>query len=169
MRARTVAIIGFFAAAGLLGVSYVRAQGPLALVPAIDARHPGVPWASTAQLARWLQEDGAVVLLDAREADEFATSHLAGARRVDPGATTFSFLSPSDRDARIVVYCSVGYRSAAVAERLRAAGSRRVFNLAGGLFQWANEGRPLADGRRRVHPYDAEWGALLDPERRAEL
>ena len=53
----------------------------------------------------------------------------------------------------------------ALAEKLRARGIENVFNLEGSLFQWANEGRPLYRGEERVyqaHPYDEEWGQLLD-------
>ena len=65
----------------------------------------------------------------------------------------------------VVVYCSIGYRSSRLAEKLRARGIENVFNLEGSLFQWANEGRPLYRGEERVyqaHPYDEEWGQLLD-------
>ena len=72
-----------------------------------------------------------------------------------------------------MVYCSVGVRSAGVARRLRAAGFAEVENLEGSVFRWANEGRPLvaAGGAATdvVHPYDAAWGRLLRPERRADL
>ena len=40
-----------------------------------------------------------------------------------------------------------------------------VRNLDGSIFQWANEGRPLVRGNQRVqdvHPYDENWGRLLD-------
>ena len=68
------------------------------------------------------------------------------------------------------MYCAVGYRSSAVAERLQKAGVRTVFNLEGSIFQWANEGRPLeADGHPadKVHPYNVRYGKWLAPDRRA--
>jgi hypothetical protein len=37
------------------------------------------------------------------------------------------------------------------------------------VFEWANSGYPVfRDGEavREVHPFDAEWGRLLDPELR---
>ena len=74
-------------------------------------------------------------------------------------------LEASDPGRTVVVYCSVGYRSSRLAEKLRARGIENVFNLEGSLFQWANEGRPLYRGDERVyeaHPYDDEWGQLLD-------
>ena len=116
-----------------------------------------------------------MVLLDARGPDEYAVSHLPGARRVDPDADAAalgSALADVDRRRPVVVYCSVGARSAAVARRLRKAGFERVENLRGSIFRWANEGRPVVrDGEvvGEVHPFDAVWGRLLDPEHRADV
>jgi hypothetical protein len=70
----------------------------------------------------------------------------------------------------VVVYCSVGWRSAALADRLLAAGLDDVHNLRGSIFDWANKGLPLVrDGEpaREVHPYGRLWGLLLRPELRA--
>lgn len=130
---------------------------------------PEVPQMSTetlaARLARWER----VVLLDTRKAEEYAVSHLAGAIRVDPEATTFPALAQVAKDTPIVAYCSVGYRSSEIVRRLRQQGFRNVYNLEGSLFQWANEGRPVVRGEtpvRQVHPYDARWGLLLKAELR---
>jgi rhodanese-related sulfurtransferase len=123
-----------------------------------------VRWIETGELAAWLAgAPGARPwLLDAREAAEFALSHLPGARRVDPAARAFSEEVAAGRP--VVVYCSLGYRSAVICARLQQAGVADVRNLAGGVFQWANEGRELraADGAAgRVHPYGALWGVWL--------
>ena len=110
------------------------------------------------------------MLLDVRAPAEFAQSHLHGAIRVEPGTTDLSQLQLRGRD--VVVYCSVGYRSAEFMPAVRAAGARSVKNLLGGIFQWANEDRLLCDGSgraSRVHPFDAEWGRYLRDERRAPL
>ena len=138
-------------------------------------RHPGLPTTTPEALARRLGSDRPPPLLDARTPAEFAVSHLPGARRVDPGATAAALadaLAGTDRQREVVVYCSVGVRSARIAERLRRAGFENVENLGGSVFRWANQGRPLVrDGRpaETVHPYNAAWGRLLDPERRADL
>jgi len=71
----------------------------------------------------------------------------------------------------MVVYCSVGWRSSALAQRLLKHGVTNVANLEGSAFAWANEGRPLeAAGKpaTKVHPYNSTFGKLLRPERRAE-
>jgi rhodanese-related sulfurtransferase len=141
---------------------------PLEFMSAIEAKHPGVPWVSTASLAAELENDEPV-LLDVRTRDEYATSHIRGAMRVEPGSDPSRLDLPSGRP--VVVYCSIGYRSADFAERLRARGIQ-ARNLAGGIFQWANEGRPMVDdgeATQLVHPYDATWGRLVDPEHRAPL
>lgn len=128
---------------------------------------PEVPQMSTQQLAAMRADDTApnIILLDARTADEFEVSHLPGAVSASNTRMALDALEASDPARTVVVYCSVGYRSSRLAEELRSRGIENVFNLEGSLFQWANEGRPLYRGKERVyeaHPYDGEWGQLLD-------
>lgn len=137
----------------------------------IQRKFPRVARIETAALADWLRDSRRAppILLDVRTAAEFSVSHLANARRIEPDAAASAVTLPKDQP--IVTYCSVGYRSAAFAERLRAAGFQKVANLDGSLFQWANENRPLVrDGSPtdKVHPFNRVWGALLDPAHRAE-
>lgn len=127
-------------------------------------RYPDVARVSADSLAVRLARGPAPILVDVRTAGEYAVSHLAGARRVEPNAPA-SALAGVPKDADIVVYCSVGARSSAFAGRLMEAGYTRVANLDGSIFRWANEGRAVVrDGRpvREVHPYDRLWGRLLD-------
>lgn len=142
----------------------------------LDTRFSDVPTVSTAALSAWLGDTSRPppVLLDARQPEEYAVSHLPGARRVDPDADAPALLAAlGDTTGRpVVVYCSVGVRSAGVAERLVDAGVPDVRNLEGSIFRWANEGRPLVRSGHEVdevHPYNAVWGRLLDPDRRADL
>jgi len=141
----------------------------------LAARFSDVPTVTTGELADRLAAGEAPLLLDARTPAEHGVSHLPGARRVDPDATAAELadaLAGVDRERAVVVYCSVGVRSAAIARRLMGAGFDRVENLEGSLFRWANEGRPVVrDGQpvEAVHPYDAVWGKLLAPEARADL
>jgi len=127
-----------------------------------DARH-----LSTDSLAALLADSTQAqpLLLDTRPPEEYRVSHLQGARRIDPDATSFPMLNGVPKDTLIVAYCSVGYRSSGIVERLQAAGFTNVYNLDGSIFQWANEGRPVyREGQpvRQVHPFDAVWGQLLD-------
>ena len=142
--------------------------------PAVKGRiakeFPSVKRVSTTELAKELDLRERPVLLDVRTAAEFEISHLSGAQHVDPEAAASEVKLA--KDAPIVTYCSVGYRSARFAERLEKAGFRSVRNLEGSIFQWANEGRPLVNARgpaTTVHPYDRKWGTLLDELRRAKV
>jgi rhodanese-related sulfurtransferase len=134
----------------------------------VESRFPGVRRISTADLAAWVDDPSRPppLLLDVRTADEYAVSHLAGAVRVEPGADPGPALAGVPHDRPIVTYCSVGLRSARMADTLTRRGWTDVRNLRGSIFTWANEGRPVVrDGRpvRVVHPYDAVWGTLLAP------
>ena len=127
---------------------------------------PEVPQMTTQHLAGLLESDPtSVLLLDARSEAEYEVGHLRGAVRTETLAAALDALSGFDGRATIVVYCSVGHRSSELAERLLARGVANVFNLEGSIFRWANEGRPVYRGARRVHevhPYDEEWARLLD-------
>ena len=136
---------------------------------------PDTPTISTDSLALWLADASRTppLLLDAREPDEYAVSHITRARHVSPDASPDSLgtlLADVPRDRVVVVYCSVGYRSARVTQRLREAGFTDVHNLNGSIFRWANEGRVVVRGDsvvHEVHPFDATWGRLLDSRLRA--
>ena len=111
------------------------------------------------------QDMDGMALLDARERNEYEVSHLKGARWVGYKAFDPTSLRDLPRSARIVVYCSVGYRSEKVAEKLLAAGFTDVHNLYGGLFEWVNQGHSVVDAKgatRRVHAYDRTWGVWLN-------
>jgi len=140
---------------------------------AIRSKFPHVRHISPSSLAAWLERPEAEqpILLDTRTFEEYAVSHLSGAKLVNPTQQDFTDLNLPHSDAQIVTYCSVGYRSAAIAERLQAAGYRNVMNLEGSIFQWANEGRPVyhhGEAVQQVHPYNAFWGRLLNQKLHAD-
>ena len=134
----------------------------------IAAAFPDVPQITTADLADLLVDPARdVVLIDARDAREFAVSHLRGAERATSIDRAAAIVAAAPDDATLVAYCSVGYRSAALVAALHDRGSRTVYNLRGSIFRWANENRPVYRGTDRVnhvHPFDDAWGALLRDE-----
>jgi rhodanese-related sulfurtransferase len=107
-----------------------------------------------------------VLLLDAREVSEYQVSHLSGARQVGYDKFDISVLKDVSKDRDIVVYCSVGYRSEKIAERLVEGGYTRVSNLYGGIFEWVNQGNEVVDMSEkktdRVHAYSSSWGVWLN-------
>ncbi len=135
-------------------------------------RFPKVEWITTQQLSDWLADKHREkpVLLDVRTEAEWNVSHLRDARRVDPSAPTENASEGISKDAPIVTYCAVGYRSGDLATRLREAGFTHVQNLEGSIFQWGNEHRPLVRDDKpvsSVHPYNKFWGRLLTDDVRA--
>jgi len=109
-----------------------------------------------------------VYLLDTREEEEFEVSHIPGARHV--GYLWFKMKNVRDipKDAVVVTYCSVGYRSEKMGERLLRAGYTEVYNLQGGIFTWANNGGELLNGSNEstseVHGYDKDWSKWINGE-----
>jgi len=137
----------------------------------IRKQHPNVESVSPAQLKEMLNDvERSPILLDARERAEFDVSRLPGAILVESPSEVAEHLSSllsSQSPRPIVVYCSVGVRSARLAEELTDQGFEGVLNLDGSIFAWANQGFPLVreDGPTQlVHPYNRSWGALLQSE-----
>lgn len=138
-----------------------------------DRKFPTGTWVTVNELDRWRADPGRAqpVLLDARTPEEYAVSHLQGAVRIDPYRPSLRPLRGFPKDTAIVLYSSVGYRGARVADFLKRQGYTRVFNLDGGQFRWVNAGRPVFRQDRpttEVHPYDPTWGLLLESEYRIE-
>lgn len=127
-------------------------------------------------VARLAESRRDVVVLDVRELEEYAVSHLAGALHVDPQITPEQLMAQYGDQVRgkdVVVYCSVGVRSSKLARLIEAslsgAGARAVYNLEGGIFRWHGERRPLVAGGAAtdlVHPYDGYWGRLVQRQDR---
>jgi len=105
------------------------------------------------------------VILDARELEEFEVSHLQGAVFVGYNNFSTEKLGALGKDHNIVVYCSVGYRSERIGEKLLLAGYNKVYNLRGGIFDWMNNGNKVVDSSgnevRRVHGYNRKWSRWL--------
>jgi rhodanese-related sulfurtransferase len=137
----------------------------------IRAQFPEITHIGTDAVVRRVEGAGhtEIQLVDVREADEFAVSHIPGAVNLPSSSKQEVLLSAIRRDIPVVVYCSVGYRSARIVQRLQRAGRQNVVNYAGSLFDWANKGHPMqsaAGSTSSVHPYDAYWGRFLLRERR---
>ncbi len=106
------------------------------------------------------------MLIDTRSIEEYRLSHLAGALWAEDLSSLLQLLEKNGATpANIVLYCSVGMRSSHLAQQLK---QQKIIakNLRGGIFAWANQGRPL-EGSSQVHPYDETWGLLLLPKVRA--
>ena len=120
------------------------------------------------------REVSPLLLVDCRSAEEFAISHLAGAVNLETTKQVQEYLgSLSVAPKSVVIYCSVGQRSAVLTEKLQGAKIKGVKNFVGSIFAWANEDRPLVDSKgepaEKVHTYNKFWGRLVKESRRATL
>ncbi len=87
------------------------------------------------------------VLIDVREADEYAAGHLPGAIHMSRGMIEFKMSGNpqlSARDLKIVMYCKTSGRAALAACALQEMGYLNVQSLAGGFDAWVNAGKPVA-------------------------
>ncbi len=139
----------------------------------IRREFPGIEHIESGTVAALL-ETGSVLLVDSRTAEEFAVSHLAGAVNLETLEQVQRYLKALNTQPKsIIIYCSVGQRSASLTEKLQKAGITDVKNFVGSIFAWANEDRPMVDSRgkpaQKVHPFNKFWGRLVKESRRASL
>ena len=86
------------------------------------------------------------VLIDVREADEFAAGHLPGAIHASRGMLEFKMSGNpalSARDINIVLYCKTSGRAALAACALHDMGYLNVKSISGGFDAWAVAGKPV--------------------------
>ena len=106
-----------------------------------------------------------VIILDTRTPEEFKVSHIEGARMIDYENFELEDVKNIPIDAEIIVYCSVGYRSERIGEKLQNAGYREVKNLFGGIFDWKNQELPVVNTQNKptdsVHTYNKSWSQWL--------
>jgi len=86
--------------------------------------------------------DGKAMVVDVREADEFARGHIAGAvnlplSRFDPG------MLPAPSGAAIILACAGGRRSAAAFGKCKGVRADVTSHLDGGLQAWIDAGLPV--------------------------
>ncbi|SFT87136.1 Rhodanese-related sulfurtransferase [Algoriphagus locisalis] len=103
-------------------------------------------------------------VVDTREKEEFEVSHLQNA--IWAGYDTFSMenVAELDKNQPVLVYCTVGARSQEIGKKLKEEGFKKVYNLYGGLIEWANEEKPIYHGdslTNQVHTYSRSWGIWL--------
>ncbi len=136
---RALSLIGLDRVAGVLGVADVarwgRENGALGDISSVGPR----------DLAEQLERED-IVLVDVRSASEWDAGHVPGATHVPLGHVS-QWLGDQRRDARIVVHCQTGARSAIAASLFDAEGFSDVRELAGGFAGWRTAGLPVASTR----------------------
>ena len=108
-----------------------------------------------------------VTLVDVRESEEWDRGHIPGAKHVPRGylESRIEGAQP-DRDARIVLYCASGQRSALAAHTLEdMLGYTNVASMTGGITLWKDRGYKLEVPRALTPQQRDRYGRhLLLPE-----
>ena len=85
------------------------------------------------------------VLIDVREADEYAAGHLPGAMHLSRGLLEFKLSATaalSARNLKVVLYCKTSGRAALAACAMLEMGYLDVKSIAGGYDAWVAAGLP---------------------------
>lgn len=90
--------------------------------------------------------EAGVITLDVRTPAEFNESHIEGALLVDFQSGNFeNQIASLDKNQTYAVYCRSGNRSGQAVKVMSDAGFTKLYNLDGGVIDWANSGLPLVN------------------------
>lgn len=169
--------ISFLTLALILAAIFAYAENEASLTPLgkihqdIETNYPHISHISPAELGKQLMSNE-VLIFDTRPLEEYNVSHIAGAIQIEPDTTPEHFTAKfgkSLKNKRLIVYCSVGWRSSTLASRLEdaalSAGAVSIQNLEGGLFGWHSANRPLVNQSgttSKIHPYNSYWGRMIE-------
>lgn len=124
-------------------VALFLASGALLVWPEISRFAGGAGSVGTLEATRLMNQAGTLVL-DVREADEFASGHLPKARHI-PLKDLDSRLGElaKFKDKPVIVTCRSGARSGSACRALKKAGFTNVHNLKGGVPAWQQASLPI--------------------------
>ena len=98
----------------------------------------------TTDVAQFQEAGTPFHLVDVREESEWTAGHLPGAIHLGKGVIERDIEKRiPELDAKIVLYCGGGYRSALSAENLQRMGYTDVYSMDGGFGAWKKEDRSV--------------------------
>ena len=126
----------------ILLIAVAFASGAMLVWPFVR-RTAGGPWVSTLQATQMINREDALVL-DVREAAEYAKGHILGAKNV-PLAELERRAGEFDKHKSkpVIVSCDSGSRATRAIGALKGRGFAHVVNLAGGYGAWQQAGLPV--------------------------
>jgi len=124
-------------------VALFLASGVLLFWPEIQRLAMGGAQLGTLDVTRLMNQGGTLVL-DIREAEDFATGHLPRARHI-PMSQLSSRVEEIGKykDKTVIVTCRNGTRAGGASRLLKQAGFKNVFELRGGLNAWEQASLPV--------------------------
>jgi rhodanese-related sulfurtransferase len=126
----------------ILLIAVAFASGAMLVWPFVRRTASG-PWVSTLQATQMINREDALVL-DVREAAEYAKGHILGAKNV-PLAELERRAGEFDKHKSkpVIVTCDSGSRATRAIGALKGRGFAHVVNLAGGYGAWQQAGLPV--------------------------
>ena len=112
---------------------------------------PDTPTINTIETEEILENNDNILILDVRKAEEYNVSKISSAQNLNfkcSDTELKEILTNFNNETQIINYCSLGYRSAIMTNRIRemvendssiSIDKDKVFNLEGSIFKWANE------------------------------
>jgi len=101
-----------------------------------ERKHPNV--ASNEELETRLKSNDHIVVLDVREAAEYAFDHIPNALSIPLGELE-ERLGELNKEEEVFVVCRTGNRSDLAAQKLAESGFTKVINVIPGMSQWSGE------------------------------
>ncbi len=102
---------------------------------------------NVADMKRRMDAGEKIALVDVREESEWAQGHLPGAIHLGKGIIERDIEQRvPDTNAKIVLYCGGGFRSALTADNLQKMGYTNVESMDGGWKGWIGAGLPTQKG-----------------------
>ena len=133
---------------------------------------PTVQNITVAELKQKIDNEDDILLIDSRTEEEYNVSFIPKAKLLSyksEKTEIAEFLQQNEVEKReaVVCYCSLGYRSSVLAEKIRDCRPDlqvEVYNLEGSIFQWVNSNlgvsNPSGDTVHCAHPFNYMWGIL---------
>jgi rhodanese-related sulfurtransferase len=89
-------------------------------------------------------QEADIVILDVRTKSEFNEGHIANSINIDFQSDTFlNEISKLDKSKTYAVYCRSGNRSGQAVSKMTNEEFISLYNLNGGVIDWAGAGYPL--------------------------
>jgi len=100
---------------------------------------------SVSEFSNKVTEAG-IIILDVRTPGEFSGGHINGALLIDFQSGNFeNEIASLDKSKTYAVYCRSGNRSGEAVKVMSDAGFTNLYNLDGGVIDWANAGLLLVN------------------------
>jgi len=113
----------------------------------VTAAKTKVEETNVAEVKRRIDAGENFMLIDVREDNEWAQGHLPGALHLGKGIIERDIEQRVPQtDAKLVLYCGGGFRSALAAENLQKMGYTNVESMDGGFRGWRDAGLPTEKG-----------------------